>query len=104
MCHEYLLFNAVNFNFGQVLTMSVQFTITFSSFLFEYQNLVAFHVFNNTGGNFPSYKRVANGNLAFAFSQKNLIKFYLISGVSLQAVNEYLFAFFGFKLLSCNIN
>src|SRR4051812_23002361 len=44
MCHNFLLFNVINFNLCQILTVSVQFAISFPSFLFEHKHFIAFQM------------------------------------------------------------
>lgn len=86
-----------------MLTVTVQFAISFSSFLVENKNLVTFY---QTGNNFANYlcafySRSTYSDVAVFVYQKNFLEFYCCTGFSvLHVVYKQFLASFCFELLA----
>ena len=86
-----------------MLTVTVQLTITFSSFLVENKNFIAFYQSgNNFANHFCSfYCGSAYGDVTVFVYQKNLVKLYCCTVFCiLDVVYKQLFASFCFELLT----
>lgn len=71
------------------MTVTVQLPVPFSSFLMEYQYLVAFYVRKYFGYHFSAFHyRRSHRYVAFFVYQIHLIELYLSAALCVDAVNE----------------
>lgn len=73
----------------ELLTMTVQFLITFSSFLFENKNFIAFDMRENFGNHLCTldYRRT-HSNLAVVVDEHHFFEFHFTAFVGLESVNK----------------
>ena len=91
--------------FSKLLTVTVQFSVTFSSLLVEYQYFITFYqVRNYFAYHFCTfYGRSTYCNSTVVVYQQNFVKFNSCTVFSiLNVVNKQFFAFFSFELLTVN--
>ena len=91
--------------FRELLTMTVQFTITFSSLLVEHEDFVTLHERSLHFANHfcAIYRRSAHCDVAVVVYQQNFLKFNsLVSFGVLNVINKQFLAFFCLELLTVN--
>ena len=110
MCHDLnvlkgLCDNFFNYNLRELLTVTVQLAVTFSSLLVEYENLLALNELALHFGYYLStlYCGSTYGDSTILLYQKNLLEFNRCTILNvLNVVNKQFLASLGLELLSVN--
>lgn len=105
MCLKGLCDNFFNYNLRELLTVTVQLAVTFSSLLVEYENLLAFNELALHFGYYlcALYCGSTYGDSAIFLYQKNLLEFNRCTILNvLNVVNKQFLTCLGLELLSVN--
>ena len=106
MDYLYLLsLNAFDLNFGQLLSMSIFYAVTFSAFLFENNNFIILQMIQHFGFyRYSLYEGLANGHFPLIVQQQHFVEINAVSRFLGKAIYIYLLTFFHLKLESLYIN
>ena len=97
--------NLLNLDLSQVLTMTVQFLVTFSAFLFEDKNFVVFQMSEYFNRDLrTSNNRGSDGNFTTIIHQHYLVEIYIFTFFCFQTVNVERLIVLYFVLLSGDFN
>ena len=95
--------NVLNYHLGQILTVTVQFLIAFTTFFLENKNFVVAQVAKNFSfyrGTF--YNRCAYQNLTVVFYQQDFVEAHRGFYILVETVYVELPTFLSLKLLACD--